>query len=327
MDILKTLKSELSDEYFALKERNELEFEQKKEILYANHPRLKEIDTEISLTALRCARKITDKSRTVEDVTQEMLSTLNALKSEREAYVKENKIDPGYINITHKCSLCADTGYVDGKMCRCAKEKLVKKLYDRSNLSEEKQKYTFGNFKLDFYSEKDENNLGISPLENIKEVLKACKQFCENFDKTKRGIYISGNSGVGKTYLSCCIANYLISRCHTVMYQSAYRLFSFLEDYKFLRIDRTEAVPVYDYIYNCDMLIIDDLGTEFATAFSKAALFDIINVRSDGGKSTVISSNLSLSDIENTYSMRVKSRINSSFLLLGILGDDIRDKV
>ena len=155
----------------------------------------------------------------------------------------------------------------------------------------------------------------------------ACKKFCENFSKNKRGIYISGNAGVGKTYLSCCIANYLISRGNTVLYQSAYRLFSFLEDYKFMRVDRSEFASFYDYIYNCDMLIIDDLGTEFSTTFAKAAFFDIINTRADNKKSTVISSNLSLADLENFYSPRVKSRVNSSFLFLSILGEDIREKL
>ncbi|MDY5626196.1 MAG: ATP-binding protein [Clostridia bacterium] len=327
MEISKILKSELSDEYFALKEQNELKFEQQKEFLYNAHPRLKEIDTEISLTALRCARKIADKSRTVEDVSAEMMETLNRLKAEREAYIAKNNIDPSYINPRYSCEICKDTGYVNGKMCKCLKSRLVQKLYERSNMSEENKKCTFSKFKLGFYSDKDENNLGISPLENIKEVLIACKKYCENFSKSKQGIYISGNAGVGKTYLSCCIANYLISRGNTVLYQTAYRLFGFLEDYKFMRVDRTESAQLYDYIYNCDMLIIDDLGTEFSTSFAKAAFFDLINTRAENKKSTVINSNLSLTELESAYSMRVKSRINSSFLLLHIFGDDIREKI
>lgn len=327
MDIAKMLKQELSEEYFEKKERNENEYERKKEILYAEHPRLKEIDTDISLTALRCARKIIDKTRTAEDVSKEMLETLSRLKAEREEYIAKNNIDPSYINPSADCKICNDTGYADGKMCKCMKTRLVEKLYKLSHMTDENKKCTFNKFKLDYYPDRDENNLGITPLENIKEVLMACKKFCENFSKNKRGIYISGNAGVGKTYLSCCIANYLISRGNTVLYQSAYRLFSFLEDYKFMRVDRNAFSQFYDYIYNCDMLIIDDLGTEFSTTFAKAAFFDIINSRADSKKSTVISSNLSLADLENFYSPRVKSRVNSSFLLLSILGEDIREKI
>lgn len=327
MDITKKLKQELSDEYFEKKERNEEKYERDKEVLYAEHPHLKEIDTEISLTALRCARKVIDKTKTAEEISAEMLETLSRLKSEREKYIAENKIDPSYINPSADCKICGDNGYVNGKMCKCMKARFIEKLYELSQMNDENKKCTFNKFKIDFYPDVDNYSLGITPLENIKEVLMACKKFCENFSKNKRGIYISGNAGVGKTYLSCCIANYLISRGNTVLYQSAYRLFSFLEDYKFMRVDRSEFASFYDYIYNCDMLIIDDLGTEFSTTFAKAAFFDIINTRADNKKSTVISSNLSLADLENFYSPRVKSRVNSSFLFLSILGEDIREKL
>lgn len=327
MEISKKLKSEISNEYFALKEKNEAEYEKRREILYIEHPYLKEADTEISLTALRCAQKIANSSRTIEDVSNEMLEILDKLKSKREAYILKNNINPDYLYPKYDCEICQDTGYKDKKMCKCYKSKLTQKLYEYSHISDEGKKCTFKNFKMDFYENKDIYNLGITPLENIKEVLMACKKFCENFDKNKSGVYICGNAGVGKTYLSCCIANYLISQGHTVLYQNAFRLFSFLEDYKFLRVDRTENEEFYDYIYNCDMLIIDDLGTEFSTPFAKAAFFDIINMRADNKKSTVINSNLSLSELSNFYSPRVKSRINSSFLFLSILGEDIRPKI
>lgn len=327
MEISKKLKSEISAEYFALKEKNEAEYERNREILYISHPTLKELDTEISLTALRCAQKIANSQRTVEDVTDEMLKTLDALKKKRENYIQKNDINPDYLYPKYDCDICQDTGFKDKKMCKCYKIKLTQKLYEASHITDEGKKCTFKNFKLEYYDNKDIYNLGITPLENIKEVLMACKKFCENFDKNKTGVYICGNAGVGKTYLSNAIANYLISKGHTVLYQNAFRLFSFLEDYKFLRVDRIENDDFYDYIYNCDMLIIDDLGTEFSTQFAKAAFFDIINTRADNKKSTVINSNLSLSELSNFYSPRVKSRINSSFLFLSILGEDIREKI
>ena len=172
MDIAKMLKQELSEEYFEKKERNENEYESKKKILNAEHPRLEEIDTDISLTALRCARKIIDKTRTAEDVSKEMLETLSRLKAEREEYIAKNNIDPSYINPSADCKICNDTGYVDGKMCKCMKTRLVEKLYELSHMTDENKKCTFNKFKLDYYPDRDENNLGITPLENIKEVLR-----------------------------------------------------------------------------------------------------------------------------------------------------------
>lgn len=327
MEISKKLKSEISNEYFALKEKNELQYEKNREVLYNQHPALKEMDTEISLTALRCAQKIANSARSVADVTEEMLATLENLKSKREEYILQNNIKSDYLFPKYDCMICEDTGYKDRKMCKCYKNKLTEKLYEYSHICDEGKKCTFKNFKLDFYQDKDIYNLGITPNENIKEVLMACKKFCENFDKNKSGVYICGNAGVGKTYLSYCIANYLISQSYTVLYQNSFKLFSFLEDYKFLRVDRSEFAEFYDYIYNCDMLIIDDLGTEFSTPFAKAAFFDIINTRADNKKSTVINSNLSLNELSNFYSPRVKSRINASFLFLSIIGEDIRPKV
>jgi len=326
MEISKKLKSEISAEYFALKEKNEAEYERNREILYIEHPSLKELDTEISLTALRCAQKIANSQRTVEDVTNEMLETLDKLKSKRQTYILKNNINPDYLYPKYDCEICQDTGFKDKKMCKCYKNKLTQKLYEASHITDEGKKCTFKNFKLDFYDDKDIYNLGITPLENIKEVLMACKKFCENFDKNKNGVYICGNAGVGKTYLSHAIANYLISRGHTVLYQNAFRLFSFLEDYKFLRVDRIENDDFYDYIYNCDMLIIDDLGTEFSLPYSQSQMFDILEMRTIAKKRNIISTNLSLETLASKYSSRFTSRLIENYNVVFFKDEDIRIK-
>ena len=182
----------------------------------------------------------------------------------------------------------------------------------------------FENFSFKWYSEAVDSTLKTSPLENMKMVYKDCVLFCENFATEFQNLFFYGNTGTGKTFMANCIANDLISKGYKVVYQSAYKLCQFMEDYKFNRIERVPNTALYENIYNADLLIIDDLGTEFGTAYTCSVIFDILNTRFMNKKSTIISSNLSMTNIQKKYTDRVSSRIMGYFEMMRFMGEDIR---
>ena len=157
--------------------------------------------------------------------------------------------------------------------------------------------------------------------------MRKAKQYVEHWEEMKRnnaGMMLLGDTGTGKTFMAGCIANRFISRGYSVVYQSAYKLFQFMEDYKFNRVERNAESGLFERIYNADLLIIDDLGTEFSTAYTCSVLFDILNTRLLNKKSTVISSNLNLDNLIKKYTDRVSSRIIGYFEMMRFTGDDIR---
>ncbi len=321
-EALRELKDRIARER-AVREQNA---ENEKQRIYSLYPDIEEVDREISLTALRTAYKITETGRTVEDVAKEMVDTLNSLKTKRKQLLDKYGVADDFGKVKYSCEECSDTGFKDGKMCLCLKKKIAEYVYSKSTIALLNNEDTFENFKLDNYSDKKDPELGISAKTAANSVFVACKKFCDEFDSTNKSLYIYGPTGVGKTYITSCITNELLKRGVAVLYHSAYRLFSFIDDYKFNRIPRENNLAAYNMIYDADLLIIDDLGTEFINSNSQAVLFDILNTRYQTGKKTIISTNLSLLEIEGVYSERISSRIAGNFVTLNLFGEDIRLK-
>ncbi len=314
------------DEYRKKEEKRKKEYEIKLSELYAMFPEVKEIDDEISSLAVKHAARIIREGITPEQAVESVRKEKAALEKRRNSILSDASYTDEFLP-HYDCDICKDTGFADGQKCKCYME-IMKKLM-LSNVNGAKtiifdfEKDRFDNFSFEWYSKEIvDSKINISPYENIKSVYKVCKDFCENFEKEAQNLYFYGSSGTGKTFLASCIANELVSKGHSVVYQSAYKLFQFMEDYKFCRIDRD--TPLYDNIYNCDLLIIDDLGTEFSTAYTCSVLFDILNSRLLNEKSTIISSNLNLGNLERKYTDRVHSRVVGNFEMLRFLGDDIR---
>jgi DNA replication protein DnaC len=183
----------------------------------------------------------------------------------------------------------------------------------------------FDTFSYEWYDKTNAiPSLGLTPYNNMQRIVSICHSFIDNFDTKHDNLLLFGDTGIGKTFLSNCIARELLETSHSVIYLTAIELFQKFEQQDFNKPDTSTATLDSSYILDCDLLIIDDLGTEFGNSYTNSRLFYCINERILRQKSVIISTNLSLSDIRNLYSERVFSRLTSSYTMLKLVGDDIR---
>lgn len=232
-----------------------------------------------------------------------------------------------YLQPQYHCDDCKDTGYIGTKKCHCFKQAIVDLVYAQSAIRSTIQMENFSHFRYDYYSNDVRNETtNLTPYENITRVVNSCKGFIKEFDSSFDNLLIYGNTGVGKTFLCNCIAKELLDKAHTVIYLTAYQFFDILEKTKFSKNnDAQKDNDLYlDYLFESDLLIIDDLGTEMNNTFISSQLYNCINERLLKKKSTVISTNLTLDELYNNYSERIFSRITGNYTLLNIYGEDIR---
>lgn len=302
--------------------------QKEKENLYTEFPGLEEIDKKLSSLAFSSMIELTKNND--KKIIENLNSNIEALKKEKEKILnsigeRAKKIIPNY-----ECKKCNDTGYIlngnSTEMCSCLKQKIYDIEYNKSNMSN-LEKQNFNNFNLNFYSDeinKQKYNSDISPRENIKLIKNICDKFINNFDNTEqRNLLFTGNTGLGKTFLSSCIANELLKKDKTVLYQTASVMLDTIISYRFGKPNVSK--DIYDYLLNVDLLIIDDLGTEGVNNMKLVELFNILNSRLlNLNKKTIISTNLSLQNLFNTYDERIVSRIIGSYDICYFFGEDIR---
>ncbi len=305
------------------KKRLKKEYERDKRItkIYSEFPEIEKIDKEINSSGARNVENIISNLGMADELNKEYSDKIKKLYALRNGIIEKNKIDPKFDSIKYDCEKCSDTGFTpDGKRCECFNRRLINYSYNRSNLSEILKRENFGTFSFDFYS-KEKNGKRLSPYENMVEIYNSAKRFCKNFDKEEKGFVFYGSTGLGKTFLSSCIAKELMDSGKSVIYMSAPRLFILFEDYRFNRLDDESMV---EDLYSADLLIIDDLGTENQNKNSVAALFDLMNERLSNDKKMIISTNYSMNELSRMYSSRFTSRIYEYFIIYGFYGDDIR---
>lgn len=262
------------------------------------------------------------------------------IQEEKAALLQRYGFPADYLDMTYHCPLCRDTGYLNDsnasdypsagmEKCGCFKQMETQLLYDQSGLTEVLQRENFDHFSFSYYSNKPEDAVdGCTPYQNMEQhVLPACTDFIRTFQGSSRHLLLYGDPGVGKTFLTNCIARELLNRGCSTVYLSATRLFDICSDNAFRAGTASEeSLALYHSLFSCDLLIIDDLGTEMTNSFTVSSLFSVINERILRGKSIVISTNLSLRNIRDTYGERIFSRITSGFTLLRLFGSDIRLK-
>ena len=279
------------------------------------------LDNAISSSSIKQARLLLDGH---EDALSELKKEISRLSAQKQALLCSHGFPEDYLELHYLCPDCKDTGYIGTNKCHCFKKAIVDLLYTQSNLQEILEKENFSTFSLDYYSSNHKDPLtGRSSLEAIQTALHICHEFVDTFSEDFRNILLYGDTGVGKTFLSHCIAKEVMDSSYSVIYFSASRLFDVLAKNMFGKKDE-ETDDSLDYIYNCDLLIIDDLGTELANTFTTSQLFSCLNERILRRKSTIISTNLALDDIKTIYSERIFSRISSHYTMLRLTGDDIR---
>lgn len=293
--------------------------EKKREIFYSKYPRAREIDYSLQSTAAAAGKAVLQGGDVKKVLTQLKEQNLSLQKELEDIYRKDG-ITENDLSEHFMCSKCNDTGYVDGRMCSCMKTLLKEIAYDQLNSLSPLSLSTFESFSLDYYP--DEISGVISPRSRMEQIFRFCKNYAETFSKKSKSLLMRGTTGLGKTHLSLAIANEVINKGFGVIYASTPNIVSKLEKEHFSRNRLEETTE--EYLTSCDLLILDDLGTEFITQFTTSSIYNILNSRIMQELPTIISTNMTLQELERTYSQRFVSRIMGNSLKLDFMGNDIR---
>lgn len=305
--------------YGSIQTRNRHIHEERVEKVYHSCPRIFEIENEIIDLSAKSAPLIIAGSF---GEMEEYRLKLNALESERRRLLADSGYPNDYLEPIYDCLLCHDTGTAGGSRCSCFKKKVTDMLYMHSNLKNIVDFENFDTFSFDWYSKEDIDAVtGLSSFDNMQRVFNICRSFAERFDMEFHNLLIYGATGVGKTFLSNCIAKYLLDSSHSVIYLTAIEFFDAFGSFNY---NDDLADTAVESILGCDLLIIDDLGTELSNTFTSSKLFYCINERMQKRRATVISTNLNPRELSDIYSERIMSRIASAYTMLKIFGKDIR---
>ena len=305
--------------------QDKYEQDQRREEVYQKVPQIRQIEDEISSQAVRCARKLLDGDTNAKE---ELKQHIEDLREQKEVLLSAFGFPADYMEMHYACPECQDTGYVDGRKCRCFKKEEIRLLYSQSNIEEVLLRENFDSFSYEYYDDRVViPEIQMTVADYMRQVHTWCKEYVENFEKKGGNLIFTGSTGVGKTFLTNCIAKALIDQDQSVIYLSSNDLFDVFSKHKFHYDTEEEMKDMYQYILDCDLLIIDDLGTELNNTFVSSQLFYCINERLLRKKSTIISTNLSMTMLRDTYSDRISSRIISQYSIIPLYGDDIRTKI
>ncbi|KXZ40731.1 DNA replication protein DnaC [Alkalithermobacter thermoalcaliphilus JW-YL-7 = DSM 7308] len=313
-------------EYEKLRDKHKVELEKRKEEVYSKIPQIKEIDEKIFKIGLDLARSVLQSPEQRDVITKKCKEEMEKLRSEKINLMQMYGYSLDYLDIKYVCTSCKDTGFLqNGKKCSCLNQKLINLAYKMSNLSKVLEKENFNTFNDKLFSDKKSDSEQASPRENIWHIYSICESFILNFDKDNgENLLFYGTTGLGKTFMCNCIAKELLDRGKIVIYQTAFKILEIIEEYKFKKDTSSLTRENYKLLFDCDLLIIDDLGTEVTNSFTTSEIFNIVNTRLIQGKKTIISTNLSPMEIANTYTDRIFSRIFSNFRILKFYGQDLR---
>ena len=296
------------------KEDRESENREHLQTAYARIPRLKEIDRQLRATMAMAAQAAFtrggDPAQLLEEARLENLS----LQQER-AQLVEMYFEEGYLDDSPVCTHCGGNGYVGSTMCECLRElcrQEQKKELTFLNVGRE----SFDQFRLDYYPERD----NIRTL--MEKTYQLCRRYAYGFSEKSPNLLFSGDTGLGKTFLSACIARTVADNGYSVVYETAGHLFGKMERAKFAGDE--QARRECDKYLACDLLIVDDLGTEMPGQFTTSALYGLVNDRIQSGKPTIISTNLTSEEFAHRYNRQIASRLRGSFLRVPFVGEDIR---
>ncbi|MBQ9986199.1 MAG: ATP-binding protein [Oscillospiraceae bacterium] len=311
-DILERVLRELESE----KIRCEAECEEKRRRIYRELPRVGEIDAALRTTALDIIRASFGKGEDTASLLRKTREKNLALQREREELLCGAGYCTAALEPEYSCDICNDEGYAGGELCVCVAKRYRRAVAKEINASLRLCGADFSRFDINVYPE---TGGSLSPRAQMREIFEFCRSYADSFDDAAEDLFMSGGSGLGKSFLASCIAQKVADSGFSVVFDTAFSVLGIYEDVKFGRSAADTSV-----FETCDLLVLDDLGCEMTTPFSVAALYNLINLRRAGGRKTVVISSLSDSDIKKRYGAQLFSRLAGDFIKLEFMGNDIR---
>lgn len=306
-----------------LRAENQRLLEQRTEEIHQTIPEIWNIDRKLRSTASAVVTAALARNEDPEDAIRRLKTENLALQQRRRDLLEQAGYPADYLTLPYACPLCKDTGYVEDKLCSCVKTRYSQYMAEALSQVLPLQEENFETFSLEYYSPVPDGRLPMSPRENMRHNLAFCKDYAVSFHPASKKLLLFGASGLGKTFLSSCIAKTVTERGYFVCYDTAINLLDNFERCKFRDGGKLVSAGI-DRYFDCDLLIIDDLGTELTTSFTISVLYHLINSRILQKKPMILNTNLSPADLEKRYSPAIASRINGDFVLLRFFGDDIR---
>lgn len=306
------------------KREREERFQARREGVFQRQPRLREIEAQLRAAMSRilasALRRGTDPRAAVEALKKQNLG----LQEERRLLLEDLGLPADCLEEKPACPLCGDTGWRDGRMCRCLRAYCAREQQRELSRMLDLGSQSFETFSLEWYSETEDPALGVSPRENMDWILRTCRRYAASFGPGSGNLLLTGDPGLGKTFLSAAIAREVSGEGFSVVYDTAAHIFERFEARKFGREPGETAEADVDRVLDCDLLILDDLGTELTTPFVQSALYAIVNSRITDRRATILSTNLKLEDLGRRYTPQIVSRLEGEYQVLPFFGEDIR---
>ncbi|MCI9072987.1 MAG: ATP-binding protein [Lachnospiraceae bacterium] len=313
MALTKTQYDSIKRRYEEKQTRNMRLLTQRRQQVYAQLPEYRELDASVGATSIAHARLLLDgDDSSLEELKRELASRAER----RRILLSQAGYPPDYLEPFYDCADCRDTGYIGSEKCHCFRQLEVTLLYEQSGIQEMIARENFDTLSTAYYEGED--------LQRFENAVAISHKFVDEFKKSYQNLLFYGTVGTGKSFLSGCIARELLSQGRAVIYFSASGLFETLARYSFDTKSRETLYNFYKDLYNSDLVIIDDLGTEITNSFVTSQLFSLLNERHLRQKATIISTNLNLEEMRDRYSDRIFSRITSNYSLCKLTGPDIR---
>lgn len=300
-------------EYEERQIKNRHLLEERTALVYEQVDGYRKLSDEIASSSIAHGKKLLEGD---ENALKDLKASIAGLSRRKEQLLTAAGYPADYLRPVYDCPDCKDTGYIGGQKCHCFKQAIIRLLYEQSGIQDMLAIENFDTLSYDYYQGED--------LERFQKAVMECRNFIKTFDTDYQNLFFYGTVGTGKSFLSGCVAKELIESGHSVIYFSAAGLFELLSRNMFDYKNKEDSAGFHDDLHNCDLLIIDDLGTEYTKNIAPSVLFSLLNGRHLNKKSTIISTNLSLEDIRNRYSDRVFSRITNQYHICKFTGIDIR---
>jgi len=300
-------------QYEEKQRQSRLEAERRRDYVYERLPIYRELEDETASLSVAQGKKLLAGD---DAALSELRKKLAAIKKQKAQLLSDAGLPADYLEPVFVCPDCRDTGYIDREKCHCLRQSEISLLYEQSGIQDMLKHNNFSLLSYEYYAGE--------ALALFRHAVNTCQSFIENFNSDYRNLFFYGTVGTGKSFLSGCVAKELMDQGHSVIYFGAAGLFDLLSKVSFDAKSRDERQNTYSDLYQCDLLIIDDLGTELTNQFTASQLFSLLNERQLGKKSTLISTNFSLAELRDRYSDRIFSRITSNFEVCRLAGEDIR---